>query len=103
MPILITLSLKRRFAIDTGRGLDSSQLLFLRDVVKFSHGVFIISQQAENVIPVLRYATLSERGYILEVNSIELLMEWVAASPIAESGLVTLKDVLLKSSDVVRY
>jgi len=55
------------------------------------------------MVAVLRNTTLTERGDILEVNSIELLVEWVGASPITEGGLVTLKDVLLKSSDVVRY
>ncbi len=55
------------------------------------------------MVAVLRDTSLTERGNVLEVNSIELLVEWVAAFPIAESGLVTVKDVLLDSSDVVRY
>ncbi len=55
------------------------------------------------MVTVLGDTTLSERGYILQINLVELLVEWVTAFPIAEGGLVTLKDVLLKSDDVVRY
>ena len=55
------------------------------------------------MVTVLGDTTLTERGYILQINFVELSMKWVPASSIAESGLVTLKDVLLKSSDVVRY
>lgn len=47
--------------------------------------------------------TLTERGDILEINFIELSMVWVAASPIAEGGLVTFEDVLLDTLDVVLY
>ena len=47
--------------------------------------------------------TLTERGYILEINFIKLSVETVAASTIAVCALITLKDGLLKSSDVVRY
>ena len=44
------------------------------------------------MVTVLGDTTLTERGNILEVNLIELLVEWVAASSIAEFGLVTIKD-----------
>ena len=55
------------------------------------------------MVIVLGDTALTERGDILEVNFIKLSVVWVAASPIAESGLVTLKDVLLDTTDVVSY
>jgi len=78
-------------------------LLLLSQVTELVHIILIISKEAIHMVAVLRDTSLTERGNVLEVNSIELLVEWVLASPIAESGLVTVKDVLLDSSDVVAY
>jgi len=78
-------------------------LLLVSQVTKLVHIIFVISKEAVHMVAVLGDTTLAERGYILQINLVELSMEWVPASSIAEGSLVTIQDVLLKSSDVVIY
>ena len=63
--------------------------------------MWAITNEASHVVAVLWDATLSERGYILEVNLIELSVVRVTASSIAKGSLVTFEDVLFEASDVV--